>query len=70
MSYAEVPSRSKPTSWMAHEDISLEEKIRRTKRAIKLYSANPGPISQALAEHKRELLRGLEKESSRELHRQ
>jgi hypothetical protein len=61
MSYAEVPSRSKPISWGAYENIGLTEKIRRTERAIKLFSVNPGPISQAMAENKRLLLKELKK---------
>lgn len=51
-----------PITWSPYEDISLDEKIRRTKRAIEVFSAYQGPISQSMVKNKQLLLAALERE--------
>ena len=56
---------TEPITWSVYDEISIDEKIRRTKRALKLLSACSGPISQSMAQNKRLLLAELER--SREI---
>lgn len=49
-------------TWDPHEDISLEEKIQRTKNAIRTYEAYTGSIAQAMVVNKKKLLAELEKQ--------
>lgn len=50
------------TTWRPHENIPLDEKIRRTKRAILELSAYDGAIAQAVVKNKKMLLAELEKQ--------
>lgn len=51
-------------TWAIHDDISLDEKIRRTKNAIKHFEEYTGTIAQAMVANKKQLLAELEKAAS------
>ena len=49
------------TSWQPYDGITLDEKIRRTKKAIQEFSVYEGGIAQAMLKNKKLLLVELEK---------